>query len=125
MSKTILIVDDSQSTRITLNHTLQDAGYKTVEATDGSHALDQLGQHKIDLIVCDLYMPNMDGISLLKAIRLIPQYKFMPILMLTSSNESNRINEGRAAGIKAWLTKPFEPATLVNAVTKLVPLDDH
>ena len=119
MSKTILVVDDSASLRQVVHLTLQSAGYDVIEACDGRDALTKLDGKKVHLIISDVNMPNMDGISLLKEVKKHPSYKFTPIIMLTTEAGENKKQEGQAAGAKAWVVKPFQPAHLLGAVQKL------
>ena len=120
MSKTVLIVDDSSSVRTVVRTALTGAGYEVIEASDGKDALSKLNGAKIHLIVTDVNMPNMDGISFVKAVKQDPNYKFTPICMLTTEAEQSKIAEGKAAGAKAWIVKPFQPPKLLDAVSKLV-----
>jgi len=119
MSKTILVVDDSPSVRQIVGLTLKSLGYKVIEAVDGVDALCKLDGQKIHLIVSDVNMPNMDGIELVKKVKAHPKYKFTPILMLTTESDEAMQAAGRAAGAKAWLVKPFQPALLLSAIAKL------
>lgn len=119
MSKTIMVVDDSSSIRQVVSIALKGAGYEVIEACDGKDALTKLQGQKIHLIVSDVNMPNMDGISLVKEVKKHPQYKFTPIMMLTTESGSAKKEEGKAAGAKAWLVKPFQPPALLSAVSKL------
>jgi two-component system chemotaxis response regulator CheY len=120
MSKTILIVDDSTTIRQTLGIALRSAGYAVVEAVDGKDALDKLDGSKFNLIITDVNMPNLDGISFVKSAKQIGSYKFTPIIMLTTEAEESKKMEGKAAGVRAWIVKPFQPPTLLDAVAKLV-----
>ena len=120
MSKTILIVDDSTSLRQVVNIALKGAGYDVIEACDGQDALDKLTGQKVHLIISDVNMPNMDGIAFVKNVKQKPEYKFTPVIMLTTETGDDRKNAGREAGAKAWLVKPFQPAQMLNAVSKLV-----
>lgn len=119
MSKNILIIDDSASVRQVVGMALRGAGHRVVEAVDGKDGLAKLNGQKFHLIVCDVNMPVMDGISFLKAAKQKPDYKFTPILMLTTESGADKKQEGKAAGAKAWLVKPFKPDVLLSAVTKL------
>lgn len=119
MSKLIMVVDDSESIRQLVCIALKGAGYQVLEAVDGRDALSKLDGRKVNLIVSDVNMPNMDGISLVKAVKQIPAYKFTPILMLTTESGADKKAEGQAAGAKAWLVKPFQPPVLLSAVSKL------
>ena len=120
MAKTILIVDDSASVRQVVGITLRGAGYDVVEGVDGSDGLKKLDGRKINLIVSDVNMPNMDGITFVKEVKKLPAYKFTPIIMLTTESQESKKLEGQAAGAKAWVVKPFQPAQMLAAVSKLV-----
>ena len=120
MSKTILIVDDSASLRQVVGIALKGAGYDVIDACDGKDALTKLDGRKIHLIVSDVNMPNMDGISFVKAAKQLPAYKFTPIIMLTTEAGDAMKQQGQAAGAKAWVVKPFQPAQLLTAVSKLI-----
>ncbi len=120
MAKTILIIDDSTSLRQVVNIALSEAGYDVLEACDGQDALARLKGQKIHLMICDVNMPHMDGITFLKAVRVLPDYKFTPILMLTTEAGAEKKQEGQAAGARAWMVKPFKPHQLLGAVAKLV-----
>lgn len=120
MSKTILIVDDSASVRQVVAMTLRGAGYEVIEAQDGKDALSKLNGQRVHLIVSDVNMPVMNGIELLKAVKALPVYKFTPVIMLTTESSDSMKEEGRAAGAKAWMVKPFKPEQILAAVAKLV-----
>lgn len=120
MAKTILVVDDSASFRQVVALTLKGAGYDVVEAGDGKDALTKLDGRKIHLIISDVNMPNMDGIAFLKQVKLHPNYKFTPVVMLTTEGQDAKKSEGREAGAKAWIVKPFMPPQVLDAVAKLV-----
>ena len=120
MAKTILIVDDSASLRTVVKLALVRAGYDVLEAGDGKEGLAQLDKAaKVHLIVSDVNMPNMDGIAFLTAVKAHPNYRFTPVVMLTTESTDARKNAGRAAGAKAWIIKPFNPPVLLDAVSKL------
>lgn len=120
MSKKILIVDDSSSVRTIARTALREHGYEVVEATNGREALEKLSAERVHLVLSDVNMPVMDGISFLKELKRHPTSKFVPVIMLTTEAGEDKKQEGRAAGAKAWIVKPFQPATLVDAVAKLV-----
>jgi two-component system chemotaxis response regulator CheY len=120
MSKKILIVDDSSSVRTIARIALREQGYDVVEAVNGKEALEKLAAERVHLVVSDVNMPVMDGISFLKELKSHPTSKFVPVIMLTTEAGQDKKQEGRAAGAKAWIVKPFQPATLVDAVSKLV-----
>ena len=107
MAKTILVVDDSASIRQVVGIALKGAGYEVVEACDGKDAMGKLDGRKIHLIISDVNMPNMDGISLVKQVKANPTYKFTPIIMLSTESGDSKKQEGQAAGAKAWVVKPF------------------
>ncbi|MFZ2987827.1 response regulator [Ideonella sp.] len=119
MSKTVMIVDDSGSFRTVVKLSLQKAGYAVLEAMDGKDAVSKLTGQKINLIVCDVNMPNMDGLSFVRHLKTTSAYKFTPVIMLTTESQDAKKAEGKAAGARAWITKPFQPSQLVEAVNKL------
>ena len=110
----ILAVDDSASMRQMVSFTLQGAGYDVVEASDGQDAFDKAKRGQVDLVISDVNMPVMDGISLIKNLRTLPDYKFTPILMLTTESAADKKSEGKAAGATGWIVKPFNPDQLLN-----------
>ncbi|MBI5468838.1 MAG: response regulator [Deltaproteobacteria bacterium] len=120
MAKTIMVIDDSASIRQVVNLTLRKAGYEVVEACDGQDALNKLSAQKLNLIVCDVNMPNMDGITFLKSLKSAPSHKFTPVLMLTTESQESKKQEGKMAGAKAWVVKPFKPEQMLEAVSKLI-----
>lgn len=120
MEKTILIVDDSTSFRTVVAIALKDAGYNVLQACDGKDALSKLDGKKINLIVSDVNMPVMDGLSFVKAAKQLPAYKFTPVIMLTTESGEQKKAEGKAAGVRAWVVKPFQPPVLLDAVSKLI-----
>lgn len=120
MAKTILIVDDSASVRQVVGIALKSAGYDVIEGVDGKDALTKLTGQKIHLIISDVNMPNMDGISFVKEVKKLADYKFTPIIMLTTESQEGKKQEGQAAGAKAWIVKPFQPEQMLNAVSKLI-----
>ncbi len=120
MSKTIMTVDDSASIRQMVSFTLKSAGYIVIEAVDGRDALNKIENSKVDLILADLNMPNMDGITLIKNVRSNPAYKFVPIVMLTTESQADKKQEGRSAGATGWIVKPFKPEQLVAVVKKVL-----
>jgi len=120
MAKTILFVEDSTSVRHVMNTTLTREGYDVILACDGQDALTKLDGSKIHLIISDVNMPNMDGLTFVRAAKLMPPYKFTPIIMLTTETQEEKMNEGKAAGVKAWIVKPFQPPQLLAAVAQLI-----
>ncbi|WP_407309135.1 response regulator [Pseudomonas sp. nanlin1] len=120
MAKTILVVDDSSSVRQVVSIALKGAGYDVIEACDGKDALRKLTGQKVHLMISDVNMPNMDGITFVKEVKKLASYKFTPIIMLTTESQESKKQEGQAAGAKAWIVKPFQPAQMMAAVSKLV-----
>jgi two-component system chemotaxis response regulator CheY len=120
MNKTIMVVDDSASVRQVVSITLKGAGYNVIEARDGKDALKRLENTRIDLFISDVNMPEMDGITLLKLLKTRPDTKFTPVIMLTTETEAAKKEQGRAAGAKAWIVKPFQPSQMLAAVSKLI-----
>ncbi|MBW3777528.1 response regulator [Aeromonas veronii] len=120
MGKTILIVDDSATIRQVVGMTLKGAGYEVMEASDGKDALNKLDGKKINLIISDVNMPNMDGITFVKEAKKLANYKFTPVIMLTTESQNSKKQEGQAAGAKAWVVKPFQPEQMLAAVAKLI-----
>src|SRR5690606_33086112 len=120
MSKTILVVDDSASIRPAAGLTLKAAGYTVIDAVHGTAALHRLDGQKVNLVICDVNMPNMDGISFVKEMKQKPNYKFTPVIMLTTEGAEEKKREGQAAGAKAWVVKPFKPEQMLQAVSMLI-----
>lgn len=120
MGKTILIVDDSVSLRQVVGISLKGAGYEVIEACDGKDALSKLDGRKIHLVISDVNMPNMDGITFVQELKKLPAYKFTPVIMLTTEAGDAKKQAGQAAGAKAWVVKPFQPAQMLTAVSKLI-----
>jgi len=116
----ILTVDDSASIRQMVSFTLTKAGYQVTEAIDGKDGLAKAGTKKVDLIITDLNMPNMDGIQMITAVRKLPGYGFTPILMLTTESQAEKKDAGRKAGATGWIVKPFNADQLIAVVQKLV-----
>ena len=120
MAKNILVVDDSSSVRQVVSIALKSAGYDVTEASDGKDALGKLTGQKIHLIISDVNMPHMDGITFIKEVKKLANYKFTPIIMLTTESQDDKKREGQAAGARAWVVKPFQPAQMLAAVAKLI-----
>jgi two-component system, chemotaxis family, chemotaxis protein CheY len=120
MAKTILVVDDSASVRQVVSIALKGAGYDVLVGSDGKDALRQLDGKRIHLIISDVNMPNMDGITFVTEAKKLPAYKFTPIIMLTTESQEEKKRQAQAAGAKAWVTKPFQPEQMLAAVAKLI-----
>ena len=121
MAKTIMVVDDSLSIRQVVSIALKGAGYDVIEACDGKDALSKMTGQKIHLIVSDVNMPNLDGIGLVKEVKQHPQYKFTPIIVLTTESQAGKKDEGKQAGATGWIVKPFKPEQLVSVVKRVSP----
>ena len=120
MTKKILVIDDSASLRQVVSIALSGAGYEVICAEDGQEALAKLDGGKFHLAICDVNMPVMDGITFVKEAKKLPDYRFMPIIMLTTESRESRKREGQMAGAKAWVVKPFRPEQILHAVSKLI-----
>ena len=120
MSARILVVDDSASMRQMVAFALSSAGYAVDEAEDGQVALGRAQGQRFNAVVTDVNMPNMDGIALIRALRGLPDYKFTPLLMLTTESAADKKAEGKAAGATGWLVKPFDPEQLLATVRKVL-----
>ena len=117
---TILTVDDSASMRQMVSFTLKEAGYEVVEAADGEQGLEAAKSNQINLVITDVNMPKMDGITLVRELRALPTHKFTPILLLTTESGAEKKQEGKAAGATGWLVKPFNPDQLLNTIKKVI-----
>jgi len=120
MAKTILIVDDSASLRQVVSIALSGAGYEVIDACDGLDALSKLSGQKIHLIISDVHVPNMGGIEFVTQAKKMTDYKYTPVIMLTTDSQEGMKQAGREAGAKAWVVKPFQPAQMLSVVAKLV-----
>lgn len=120
MAKTFLIVDDSASMRQLLSFTVKDAGYDVVTAENGKDGLQKATGRKIDMVITDLNMPEMDGITFIRELRGLPDYRYVPIVMLTTEAQEAIKQEGRAAGASGWIVKPFTPEKLLDVVKKFI-----
>ncbi|QSI75459.1 MULTISPECIES: response regulator [Niveibacterium] len=120
MAKTVLTVDDSASIRQMVSFTLKSAGYDVLEAVDGMDGLEKAKGRPVSLVLTDQNMPRMDGLSLIKQLRALPQYRSVPILMLTTESSDTMKQQGRAAGATGWLVKPFDPQKLIEVVKKVI-----
>jgi two-component system chemotaxis response regulator CheY len=122
MSKTALVVDDSPTMRQMVAFTLTNAGFKVVEAEDGKDAVNKVAAGpKMDIVVTDLNMPEMDGISLIKELRKMAAFKFTPILMLTTESAAEKKQAGKEAGATGWIVKPFNPEVMLKIIAKVLP----
>jgi two-component system chemotaxis response regulator CheY len=120
MSANILTVDDSASIRLTTRLALTSAGYKVTEAVDGADGLAKMRSGSYDLIVTDLNMPNMDGLTMIRSLRKLPAYMGTPVIFLTTESDGELKQQAKDAGATGWLTKPFEPDMLVKITKKVL-----
>lgn len=120
MANTILAVDDSPSIRKMVSFTLKSAGYEVIEAGDGAEGLEKAKTNVISLVLTDQNMPRMDGLTLIRSLRAMPQYATVPILMLTTESSDAMKAQGKAAGATGWMVKPFDPAKLIQVIKKVM-----
>jgi len=120
MAKTILIVDDFESSRNILEKTLANAGYNILKGEDGKEALKRFDGSAIDLVITDLNMPNMDGLTLTKSIREIRNYQYVPVILLTTSTKSDQQELAKSAGVTMCMAKPYNVETLLMTVKKMI-----
>lgn len=121
MGKTVLIIDDSPSMREMIAFILKRAGYTIIQSGDGQEALAKLGGERVALIITDLNMPVMDGMTFIKEARANPHLKFTPILILTTESQEEKKQQGKAAGATGWIVKPFNPQQLLATISKVLP----
>ncbi|MFD2233955.1 response regulator [Phaeospirillum tilakii] len=120
MAKTILCVDDSTSMRLMVKLALNGAGYEVIEACDGRDALDKARAGAVNLVLTDLNMPNMDGLTLIRQLRALPTYKGVPIIFLTTESDESKKAEAKSAGATGWIVKPFQESQLLGVVKKVL-----
>lgn len=123
MAKTIMIIDDATSIRQVVAMTLEEAGYDYLEAEDGIDALNKLDGRDVDMFICDVNMPNMDGVTFLEKVKndeKYSSYRYTPFIMLTTEAGADMRARGKELGAKAWMVKPFQPDQLLGAVKKLL-----
>jgi two-component system chemotaxis response regulator CheY len=120
MNSTVLVVDDSISLRQSVRFTLEQGGYSVLEAADGVEGLSKQATGKLDLVITDVNMPNMDGLTMVKKIREGGTNKFVPILVLTTESQGSVVDEGKKAGATGWIVKPFKSDKLLETVHKVL-----
>ena len=118
--KKILAVDDSSTMRQLVKMTLTRAGFAVVEAENGAQGLEKATAEKFDMVLSDINMPVMSGLELLRNLRKLTQYKFTPIVLVTTESQVEKKAEGKAAGATGWIVKPFEPEQLLAVVSKVL-----
>ena len=116
-----MTVDDSATMRNMISFTLKGAGHEVLQASDGREALSLLQTRKVDMVISDINMPNMDGVTLTRELRALPQFRTTPIILLTTESSPERKADGRAAGATGWIVKPFQPEQLLAVVSKVLP----
>ena len=119
--KTVFLVDDSTTLLMSMKAILEKAGYAVETATGGDAALKRLATLKTNILITDLNMPGMDGITLIKEVKKNPAFRFMPVLMMTTESQQEKRNEARTAGATGWLVKPVQPDQLIEVLKKLLP----
>ncbi len=120
MGKNVLVVDDSSAIRQSVSFILEQAQYQVTQASDGVDGLQKLAGQEFALILSDVNMPNMDGISFTKKVREQEAYRYIPIIILTTESQSSKMEEGKAAGATGWIVKPFDADKLLSVVKKLI-----
>ena len=120
MSKTVMIVDDSSSVRQVVKNALTGEGYAVIEAENGKDALTKVDRDGAHLIICDVNMPVMNGIAFVQEFRKIPKFQYTPVIMLTTESDQKLKDQGKSAGVKAWMVKPFDDAKMITAVKTLI-----
>lgn len=119
MGKRVLVVDDSAAVRQSVAYVLDQAGYEIVQAGDGQEALTKLDGQTFHLIITDVNMPNMDGIELTRTVRTLDSYKFVPVVVLTTESQQDKMDAGKEAGATGWIVKPFDSDKLLQVVKRL------
>lgn len=119
--KTVFLVDDSTTLLLSMKAILEKGGYAVETATGGDAALKKLATFKPSILITDLNMPGMDGISLIKEVKKNPAFRFLPVLMMTTESQQEKRNEARAAGATGWLVKPVKPEEFLAVLKKLLP----
>lgn len=120
MGASILIVDDSVSIRQSVRFILEQSGYTVFEAADGQEGLKRLGEQKTDLVITDVNMPNMDGLTMVRKIRETDGIKFVPIIVLTTESQGSVVEDGKKAGATGWIVKPFNDEKLIETIKKVL-----
>ncbi|WP_413061335.1 response regulator [Sphingomonas carotinifaciens] len=120
MTASILTVDDSPSLRMAIRIALTGAGYRVTEAGDGVEGLAKAGAEKFDMIVTDLNMPNMDGLTMIRVLRAQPSQAGVPIIFLTTESDADMKAQAKNAGATGWLVKPFVPDQLIKVARKVL-----
>jgi two-component system chemotaxis response regulator CheY len=116
----ILVVDDSTTMRQMVSFTLTEAGHQVTEAIDGANALKEANARRFDLVITDVNMPGMNGIDLVRTLRALPDFKFIPMLVLTTEAGQEMKQRGREAGATGWIVKPFSPDVLLATLKKVL-----
>jgi two-component system chemotaxis response regulator CheY len=121
MAQSVLVVDDSAVIRQMVAYTLKQAGFTVLEAGDGQEGLERVESGPVDLVITDLNMPRMDGITFIRELRSRPASRRIPVLMLTTESQDSKRQEGRAAGATGWIVKPFHPEKLLTVIGRVLP----
>jgi two-component system, chemotaxis family, chemotaxis protein CheY len=119
--RTVLVVDDSKTMREMVSFTLKTAGFEVLEGGNGEEGLAQADKRLMELVISDVNMPVMDGITFVQQLRTRAKYKFTPVLMLTTESQDAKKQAGKAAGATGWLVKPFNPEQLIKVIAKVLP----
>lgn len=121
MPRKAITIDDSASMRQMVRLTLKQSGFEVLEAENGQAALDMLKTTQVDLVICDVNMPILNGIETTRRLRAMPNYKRTPIVLLTTESEDSKKMAGRQAGATGWIIKPFQPTQLQKVVQRVLP----
>jgi two-component system, chemotaxis family, chemotaxis protein CheY len=117
--KKILVVDDSETIRLTVTDTLQKAGFTVIQATDGLDGLARLAEHDVDLLILDVNMPRLNGLEMLERLQANPEWAKIPVVMLTTEAHFALIERAKKLGARGWMIKPVKPENLVAAAKKI------
>lgn len=120
MAKTVMIVDDSASLRQVVSIALRSAGYEVVEASNGQEALNKMACQRMNLVISDVNMPLMDGLTFVREMKKHPAHRFTPVVMLTTEEDESKKRAGQEAGARAWVVKPFAPQQMLTVVSRLI-----
>jgi two-component system cell cycle response regulator DivK len=121
MTRRILVVEDQEDNRQILRDLLASADYEMCEAENGQEALTAVVEHKPDLILMDIQLPLMDGYEATRRIKAMPEFKNIPIIVVTSYALSGDEGKARAAGCDAYVTKPYSPRALLAKIREYMP----
>lgn len=120
MAKKVLVVDDNATIRSLSRKVLEGIGFEVSEAEDGQAGLEAAQADGFQLVLADINMPRMNGIEMITEIRKLDAYKRVPVLIISTENNAQIMQKGKAAGANGWLVKPFQREKLLGILQKLV-----